>query len=344
MDGSYLKSQQLVQYCYPHDNRSCLREIRLSAVYGMLYILSALSVMLTVVGNLLVVISVSHFKQLHTPSNLLVLSLAAADFLIGIFLMPFNISKIIENCWYFGDRFCFFNALVDYTLTSVSVSNLIFIAIDRYVAICDPLLYSAKITVPIVQLFIMTNWIFAMVYTWAVFFFKRYYISFDSVSVCVGDCQGFYAESWVLMEFIIMFFIPCAVMASLYSKIFLVARRHLKIINSVNQQICTKELHQNKRPKNSERKAAKTLGIVISVYFICWVPFYTCKIIYTYTTLPVPNVFFNVLVWLIYFNSGMNPIIYALFYPWFKKSVKLIMTLKICNLESSLINLFSVNN
>uniref|UniRef100_A0A8C4RKD2 G-protein coupled receptors family 1 profile domain-containing protein n=1 Tax=Erpetoichthys calabaricus TaxID=27687 RepID=A0A8C4RKD2_ERPCA len=294
MDGSYLKSQQLVPYCYPHDNRSCLREIRSSAVYGMLYILSALSVMLTVVGNLLVVISVSHFKQLHTPSNLLVLSLAATDFLIGIFLMPFNISKIIENCWYFGDRFCFFIALADYTLTSVSISNLIFIAIDRYVAICDPLLYSAKITVPIVQLII------------------------------IRDCQGFYAESWVLMEFIIMFLIPCAVMASLYSKIFLVARRHLKIINSVNQHICTKELHQNKRPKNSERKAAKTLGIVISVYFICWVPFYTCKIIYTYTTLRVPNVFFNILVWLIYFNSGMNPIIYALFYPWFKKSVKLI--------------------
>uniref|UniRef100_A0A8C4RJT8 G-protein coupled receptors family 1 profile domain-containing protein n=1 Tax=Erpetoichthys calabaricus TaxID=27687 RepID=A0A8C4RJT8_ERPCA len=311
MDGIYLKSQQLVQYCYPHDNRSCLREIRSSAVYGMLYILSALSVMLTVVGNLLVVISVSHFKQLHTPSNLLVLSLAAADFLIGIFLMPFNISKIIENCWYFGDRFCFFNALVDYTLISVSVSNLIFIAIDRYVAICDPLLYSAKITVPIVQLII------------------------------IRDCEGIYAESWVLMEFIIMFLIPCAVMASLYSKIFLVARRHLKIINSVNQQICTKELHQNKRPKNSERKAAKTLGIVISVFFICWVPFYTCTIVDTYTTLPVPNVFFNILAWLIYFNSGMNPIIYALFYPWFKKSVKLILTLKICNPESSLINLFS---
>uniref|UniRef100_A0A8C4RIU4 G-protein coupled receptors family 1 profile domain-containing protein n=1 Tax=Erpetoichthys calabaricus TaxID=27687 RepID=A0A8C4RIU4_ERPCA len=312
MDGIYLKSQQLVQYCYPHDNRSCLREIRSSAVYGMLYILSALSVMLTVVGNLLVVISVSHFKQLHTPSNLLVLSLAGADFLIGILLMPFEITKIIESCWYFGDRFCFFNALVDYTLTSVSVSNLIFIAIDRYVAICDPLLYSAKITVPIVQLIIITSWIFSMVYTWAVFFFKRYYVSFGSVSVCVGDCEGIYAESWVLMEFIIMFLIPCAVMASLYSKIFVVARRHLKIINSVNQQI-----------------SAKTLGIVISVFFICWVPLYTCTIIDTYTTLPVPNVMFNILAWLVYFNSGMNPIIYALFYPWFKKSVKLIVTLKI---------------
>uniref|UniRef100_A0A8C4RKE6 G-protein coupled receptors family 1 profile domain-containing protein n=1 Tax=Erpetoichthys calabaricus TaxID=27687 RepID=A0A8C4RKE6_ERPCA len=367
-------------YSNSSGNSSFPKRSQPAAVYVLLYFFSAFLVILTVCGNLLVIISISHFRQLHTPTNILILSLAVADLLLGIFGIPFAMIKIIENCWYFGEilclvyklvaffltsvsisnlvfiavdryialcdplrytsiitvyfvsifialgwdgcqhdcfvilnRFCFFNALVDYTLTSVSVSNLIFIAIDRYVAICDPLLYSAKITVPIVH-------------------------------VCVGDCQGFYAESWVLMEFIIMFFIPCAVMASLYSKIFLVARRHLKIINSVNQQICTKELHQNKRPKNSERKAAKTLGIVISVYFICWVPFYTCKIIYTYTTLPVPNVFFNVLVWLIYFNSGMNPIIYALFYPWFKKSVKLIMTLKICNLESSLINLFSVNN
>ncbi|PWA19406.1 hypothetical protein CCH79_00017164 [Gambusia affinis] len=38
---------------------------------------------------------------------------------------------------------------------------------------------------------------------------------------------------------------------------------------------------------------------------------------------------------LFYFNSTLNPLIYALFYPWFRKSVKLILTLQILKSDSS---------
>uniref|UniRef100_A0A8C4RK78 G-protein coupled receptors family 1 profile domain-containing protein n=1 Tax=Erpetoichthys calabaricus TaxID=27687 RepID=A0A8C4RK78_ERPCA len=281
-------------------------------------------VILTVCGNLLVIISISHFRQLHTPTNILILSLAVADLLLGIFGIPFAMIKIIENCWYFGEILCLVYKLVAFFLTSVSISNLVFIAVDRYIALCDPLRYTSIITVYFVSIFIALGWAFSLVYNVIIISMNRIDSS-EGQDGCQHDCFVILSETFIMVDLIITFILPFSVMIILYFKIFTVAKkRHLKIINSVNQQICTKELHQNKRPKNSERKAAKTLGIVISVYFICWVPFYTCKIIYTYTTLPVPNVFFNVLVWLIYFNSGMNPIIYALFYPWFKKSVHVI--------------------
>uniref|UniRef100_A0A8C4RKM6 G-protein coupled receptors family 1 profile domain-containing protein n=1 Tax=Erpetoichthys calabaricus TaxID=27687 RepID=A0A8C4RKM6_ERPCA len=262
--------------------------------------------------------------QLHTPTNILILSLAVADLLLGIFGIPFAMIKIIENCWYFGEILCLVYKLVAFFLTSVSISNLVFIAVDRYIALCDPLRYTSIITVYFVSIFIALGWAFSLVYNVIIISMNRIDSS-EGQDGCQHDCFVILSETFIMVDLIITFILPFSVMIILYFKIFTVAKkRHLKIINSVNQQICTKELHQNKRPKNSERKAAKTLGIVISVYFICWVPFYTCKIIYTYTTLPVPNVFFNVLVWLIYFNSGMNPIIYALFYPWFKKSVHVI--------------------
>ena len=77
-----------------------------------------------------------------------------------------------------------------------------------------------------------------------------------------------------------------------------------------------------------EQKAAKTLGIVIGVFCVCWVPFFVTNALYgickTKCVLHA-EVVFPVFNWLGYINSGMNPIIYACSMRDFRRSFSRIL-------------------
>ncbi|KPP57913.1 hypothetical protein Z043_124312, partial [Scleropages formosus] len=107
-------------------------------------------IILMVFGNLLVNITVANFKQLHTPTNYLVLSLAVTDFFVGAIVMPPSMVRSLETCWYFGELFCKIHTSIDITLCNTSVLNLSLISVDRY--------YATKITNSVTATMVLTCW------------------------------------------------------------------------------------------------------------------------------------------------------------------------------------------
>ncbi|XP_035531820.1 trace amine-associated receptor 8a-like [Morone saxatilis] len=239
-----METLEEAKLCFPQLNSSCRKTMRPYSESMVTYIiLSSISV-LTVTLNLLVIISISHFKQLHTPTNFILLSLAVSDFFVGL-LMAFQV-VLIDGCWFLGDLMCVVYNVLDYIITSSSVGTMVLISVDRYVAICHPLHYSTEVTQ------------------------KR-------VQVCICLC-------WMCS----------AIFHSLMLK------DNLKQPGRYNSCIGEDESSQDSWCQDT------ILNASTAAFVIC----------------------------LFYFNSCLNPVIYAFFYSWFRESVKLIVTLKILQADS----------
>ncbi|XP_076130807.1 trace amine-associated receptor 13c-like [Alosa pseudoharengus] len=321
--------------CYPALNSSCTKFARPKALYIIMYIfLSSISVS-TVLLNLLVIISIFHFKQLHTPTNLLILSLAVADLFIGLTVMPVEGSQLIETCWYFGDTMCNIFPFIFSVAHLGSLCSLVLISIDRFIAVSDPLRYSLKVTHNKVVIIVVLSWCFCLLYI--LFLLYDHLTEMEPHRTCHGECLLTISFSWIVVDVFVSFIVPCSTMIILHMKIFCTAKYHTKVINSVTER----ERAGNKdtiRSKKSSRKAAKTIGVLVTVYLLCYMPYNFS--IFAYGTESLSYIW-TCLVWIMYLNSCMNPIIYALFYSWFKVSTKHIITLAILHPSSSYFNVNS---
>ncbi|XP_046729970.1 trace amine-associated receptor 6-like [Silurus meridionalis] len=315
---------------------SCPERSVSPAVYILLYVCSAAVVLLTVCGNLLVIISVLHFKQLHTPTNMLVLALAVSDFLVGALLMPFMFIWMIESCWMFGRRFCTFFLLLGGVFLSLSIYNIALIAVDRYLALSNPFLYTNTISRRTMSIVIYANWCIWLVYVLAFFYFNG---NFNTASLCPRECVYIMNEVWSVIDLVITFIFPLSVIIILYSRVFLIAKKHATAIRELNNHTRPQTQKITSHSMKSERKAAKVLGILVSVFLACLLPYFIYSLLGGVIELQLET-FQKVLI-VLYLNSTINPFIYALFYPWFRRCIKLIITLQIFQTDSALINVLT---
>ncbi len=115
---------QIVFVCYPLRPDSCLKVQRYVVVKVTMYAFLVLMILTTVFGNLLIIISISHFKQLQSPTHLIVRSLAASDCLLGSLVMPYSMVRSVEGCWYLGDVVCKVHSSLDMSFCISSLLHL----------------------------------------------------------------------------------------------------------------------------------------------------------------------------------------------------------------------------
>ncbi|XP_056466817.1 trace amine-associated receptor 1-like [Gadus chalcogrammus] len=327
------------EFCY--GNGSCVRTVYPVTVRAILYLTLGSAVVLTVLGNLFVIVAIAHFKQLHTPTNYLTLSLAVSDLLLGVLVMFPSMIQSIETCWYFGDILCKLFNSSDILLCTASILNLSFISMDRYYAVCQPLLYPGALlglefywgTV----IMILVTWCVSAVVGFGIIFLKLNILGIEEFYynnvACEGGCFVFQSGVSSTVSSILSFYIPGVIMLGIYLKIYMVAQRQVRTIGLQNTSSSKVDKHQ--------RKATKTLAIIMGVFLSFWTPFFICNIIDPFIGYSVPPTLFNALGWLGFLNSTFNPLVYAFFYSWFRKAFQIIVSGRIFRSDMSGTKLFA---
>ncbi|CAI5670834.1 trace amine-associated receptor 13c-like [Oreochromis aureus] len=320
------------ELCFPKLlNTSCMRLRRPHFEIMLTYILLSSIALLTVTLNLFVIISISHFRQLHTRNNVLLLSLSAADFGVGL-VMFFQI-VLIDGCWFLGDIMCTLYQYLAYVITSASIGTMVIISVDRYLAICYPLHYSTKITQQRVEIVVCLCWICSVIF--------QSLILMDNLkqpgryNSCIGECVFVINYIAGLVDVTFSFIVPITVIVVLYLRVFVVAVSQAHAMRS--QLAVTHQQSVTVTAKKSELKAAWTLGIVVVVFLICMCPYYCVALTVKDNALSASSAAF--VIYLFFFNSCLNPILYVFFYSWFRKSIKVIVTLQILQPDSSKANM-----
>lgn len=490
-----------VNESFPYDNSTSGPDLEGEYRYWILALI--LFPLLTVFGNVLVVMSVYRERSLRTVTNYFICSLAVADIMVAVMVMPLAIYLEVTQIWLLSDILCDAWVASDVLSCTASILNLTAISVDRFIAVTQPIKYSKHKNSKRVFVTLALTWIISLAIAAPIALGVNY-----SATRKEGMC-AFFNSDFLIYSSMGSFYIPSIIMICLYWRIYRVlhlrarhankskkakklklrneanviensatvnagrnepsattmlnvaidngkistyntnkcsdqltmqineepsvnvnsdssdrynddgsvqkspgsedgeddevvgalivnpvAVRHVEIqldgngngtcvaetqtddetrfcennqnksVTLVNDNEC--KLNSNARKSNNqrrkdkrgvakfnfhmrssrkrkekssnrkERKATKTLAIVLGVFLVCWVPFFTINIINaiclrydgrnTNPMCHLDDILFSLFTWLGYINSFLNPVIYTIFNPEFRKAFKKILT------------------
>ncbi|TSK57994.1 Muscarinic acetylcholine receptor M5 [Bagarius yarrelli] len=218
---------------------------------------SAVASLITIVGNVLVMLSFQVNSQLKTVNNYYLLSLAFADLIIGVFSMNLYTTYILIGYWSLGNLACDLWLALDYVASNASVMNLLVISFDRYFSITRPLTYRAKRTPRRAGIMIGLAWFISFILWAPPILCWQYFVGERTVPP--DQCQiQFFSEPVITFgTAIAAFYVPVSIMTILYYKIYKETEKRTKDLAEL-QGITTENRHDY--PKTPQKRSCFTFS------------------------------------------------------------------------------------
>ncbi|XP_038243649.1 muscarinic acetylcholine receptor M2 [Dermochelys coriacea] len=184
--------------------------------------------LVTIIGNILVMVSIKVNRHLQTVNNYFLFSLACADLIIGVFSMNLYTLYTVIGYWPLGPVVCDLWLALDYVVSNASVMNLLIISFDRYFCVTKPLSYPVKRTTKMAGMMIAAAWVLSFILWAPAILFWQFIVGGRTVPD--GECyiQFFSNAAVTFGTAIAAFYLPVIIMTILYWQISRASKSRIK--------------------------------------------------------------------------------------------------------------------
>ncbi|XP_023257136.1 5-hydroxytryptamine receptor 2B [Seriola lalandi dorsalis] len=191
----------------------------------------------TIGGNILVILAVSLERKLQNATNYFLMSLAVADLLVGLLVMPIALVTVLYNSgWPLPEFLCPIWLFLDVLFSTASIMHLCAISLDRYIAIKKPIQHSqyksrAKAMVKIALVWLISICIAIPI---PIKGLKDYHlttnVTFNINHTCLLKTDTF--REFIMFGSLAAFFIPLTIMMVIYLLTVQVLRKKVYLLKS----------------------------------------------------------------------------------------------------------------
>ncbi|XP_078361271.1 5-hydroxytryptamine receptor 2C-like [Oculina patagonica] len=243
----------------------------------------------TIFSNVLLCVSYwkDPFRELRTAQNYYVLNLAIADLIMGAVSEPL----LVVTYWYNHNIIYFIHYLFAIVSGSCSLLNITALSVIRYFAVKQPFLTQSIVNKRSVLISIGIIWLIAIHYA-------------------VIPLVGWRDNIFQLYLYGLACVIPCLVFMAAYFLVYRALRRHTNTVKRLGEGRSL--ALQN--ALRTEKAATRTVLLVLVVFLASWGPFLTIDFLIVQCVKCRNEQFHlarDITLSVVYFSSGINPVIYA---------------------------------
>lgn len=303
-----------------------------ASIIAKIFSLSVITVV-SLIGNILIIFVVYKNQSLRRTINFFIVNIAISDLIVPTFILPKMIVDLSrgENSWLLGGAFGRASCKLIYFFSdvspTVSILSLIFMTVDRFLAVVFPLrvtLMNSKRRYCLIAL----TWIFSCAFFMPHFYgmdvFKgrdgknRCVLQWSSVTETHIKVQKLYSSAISILFLVIPFF----TLLILYTIILVKTRRTPELIRN---NTCLK---QRLKQRQTAKRVTLMAFLIVLIFGLCWGPYNILLFLLIFVwnwqqpTFCQWHTFFFIVQFLCYSNAAINPCVYFIFIKNFRRGLK----------------------
>ena len=275
---------------------------------------SILIVSTTIIFNVAVIVRLQLTQRHKHFTKFFLSSLAMADIFVGLIVIPFRTYGLFyDERYILGILTCSIINSCDVMFTTMSIYHLATLAFDRFVAVCYPLSWTRICGRRTLIILFILCWIVPAGFSFGLILPKIHALGVEEFAECTNQlsksCAFVTNIYFALFDGAITIFLPILIIMIFNAGICIIVRKQ-RALRSYMVYNSAANLQRSNSLFSKETRIALTIGLMSSVFLLCWLPFFILNTIVAAE--PISSLALRVSIWLGYTNSAANPIIFLI--------------------------------